>query len=179
MTYENCDQIHFPDLTDHRRHMDSAETYPIYYIYKTVPTEETVSVCPTLAKYLCRRLKYRDCEAGGIWGMSDGIMTHYYHDHYARCNSDHFLPSPDDLNWIIRQWRKVGITFGGIIHCHPANRETPSASDLRYVATLLTFNPQIPSVMLCIITDTLRFFHFERDFLAYWSENMKCGIADE
>lgn len=167
MAYEHYDQIHFPDLADHRRFPDPAETYPVHYTYKTVFAEDSVRVCPTLAKYLCRRLKYRDHEEGGILGMSDGVMTHYYHDHNARCDGDHFLPAPDDLNWIIRQWGRVGITFGSIIHCHPVCREIPSLSDLQYVVMLLTFNPQISSVLLCIVTDKLQFYRFERDFLTY------------
>ena len=165
--------VQFPDLTGFRRHPESVDTFPVYYTYKTVPVEETVSVCSVLTKHLRRRLKYQDTQAGGILGMSDGVITHYYHDHYARCDGDHFLPSSDDLNWIMRQWRKVGISFAGIIKCQAADQRTPSSSDLRYVAALLSFNPLLSSVLMAIVADDLYFFRYDRDFLPVWLENMK------
>lgn len=170
--------IQFPDLTNCHRYIDSVETYPVHHIYKTTPVDDTVRVCSIMAKYLCRRLKYRDVEDGGILGMSEGIMTHYYRDHYAQRTGDSFIPAPDDLNMIIREWHKVGTSFGGIIHCHPVHRKTPSESDLQYIATLLTFNPQIPSVLMCIVADGLHFYRFERDFLTYWEENMNYSALD-
>ena len=163
--------IQFPELSNERRYDDSAEIYPVHYTYKTAPAEDVVKVFSILSKYLCRRLKYRDVEDGGILGISNGMIAHYYRDHYAQRTAESILYAPDDLNWIIHEWNKIGTTFGGLIHCHPAHRKAPSTSDLQYVAMLLTFNPQLPSVLLCIVADGLNFYRFERDFLTYWEEN--------
>lgn len=166
--------VQFPDLTDYRRNPVDVAVYPIYYTYKTAPAEETISICQILAKYLCRRLKYRDKQVAGVLGMSDGIVTNYYQDHYGRYDSSNFLPAPTDLNYITKEWRKIGIDFCGMICNHPSTQRTPTASELRFIAALLSFNLHLPSVLLGIVAgDEPTFFRFDRDFLQIWLENTK------
>ena len=163
--------VSLPPYGDHRRVPVEVVQCPISYLYKKTQTEETVPVCAVLAKYLVRRVKYRDGEWGGILGMSDGVVTHYFPDHNGKTTADSYIPCHEDLNWIIAQWKRVGIEFGGILRGNPPGETMPGESDLRYMAALLTFNPRLPSVLLGIVADgQLYLYRFDRDFLT-WRQN--------
>ena len=84
--------VSLPPYGDHRRVPVEVVQCPISYLYKKTQTEETVPVCAVLAKYLVRRVKYRDGEWGGILGMSDGVVTHYFPDHNGKTTEESYIP---------------------------------------------------------------------------------------
>ena len=131
-------------------------------------TEESViPVDHQLLKYLLRKRKYRGIETGGILGSSQGVITHYYHDEGGKQTDGGYFPNSEDLNWIIAQWKRVGIEFGALLCVHAPDAPAPSVSNLWYVSAILSFNPRLPEVLLGIMADgQLIFFRFERDFLS-------------
>lgn len=140
--------------------------YPVYCTYKQLK-EVYIPVNSLLVRYLLRKQKYRGSETGGILGLSQSIITHYYHDQGGKLIEGGYFPNYEDLNWILAQWKRVGTEFGALLHIHAPGECVPSASDLRYVSAILSFNPKLPSVLLGIVADgQLTFFRFERDFLS-------------
>ena len=161
------DLMQLPPLPDLPKAPQEIVRCPVMCTYKRVE-ESFVPVNSMLLKYLLRKRKYRGSETGGILGLSEGIITHYYHDQSGKQIEGSYFPDYEDLNWILAQWKWVGTKFGALLHIHAHGENTPSASDLRYMAAILTFNPQLPSVLLGIIADNqLAFYRFDRDFLSY------------
>ena len=162
----DADPVQLPELPDRPAAAEAVQMYPVCCTYKRM--EETfVPVNPLLVKYLLRKQKYRGVETGGILGLSKGVITHYYHDHSGQEIEGGYFPNYEDLNWILAQWKQVGTEFGALLHIHAPGECVPSASDLRYVSAILSFNPKLPSVLLGIVADgQLTFFRFERDFLS-------------
>lgn len=158
--------IQLPPLTGYPTEEQETVQCPVLCTYK--PMEESfVPVNSLLVRYLLRKQKYRGSETGGILGLSEGIITHYYHDQDGKQIEGGYFPNYEDLNWILAQWKRVGTEFGALLHIHAPGKCVPSASDLRYVSAILSFNPKLPSVLLGIVADgQLTFFRFERDFLS-------------
>ena len=160
------DLVQLPPLSELPKAPQEIVRCPVMCTYKRME-ESFVPMNPVLLKYLLRKQKYRGSETGGILGLSQGIITHYYHDQGCKQIEGSYFPNYEDLNWIIAQWKRVGTEFGALLHIHAPGECVPSASDLRYVSAILSFDPQLPSVLLGIVADEqLTFFRFERDFLS-------------
>ena len=162
----NKELVQLPPLPVSPVATEEVTMYPVYCTYKQMK-EVYAPVNSLLVRYLLRKRKYRGSETGGILGLSQGIITHYYHDEGGKQIEGDYFPNYEDLNWILAQWKRVGTEFGALLHIHAPGACAPSASDLRYVSAILSFNPQLPSVLLGIVADEqLTFFRFERDFLS-------------
>lgn len=138
--------------------------YPVHYPDRAQTAAVALSAETEAA--LRRHLENRQIEQGGILGMSDGVLSHYYHDARADCDRNLFRPSAD-LVGVIDRWQRAGICFVGLIHSHPADRPELSPSDIHYAHSFLRSNPRLPALLMGIMAgEQLLFYGFERECLS-------------
>lgn len=82
-------------------------------------------------------------ETGGILGEKDGWIAYVEYD--EGLNSDKkcsYTPNTKELNKVIQLWKKHGITFCGIFHCHYFGVDTLSNGDKEYIITIMNSMPE-------------------------------------
>lgn len=94
-------------------------------------------------------------ETGMILGGDrvDGIVRHVFFDDAAQRTGTTYSPDVDRLNTLLGvSWNPAGIHLLGFVHSHPEGFATPSTGDVVYGERILDANPQLPRLLLPIVT---------------------------
>ena len=84
--------------------------------------------------------------------MRTGVICEYAHDiKFTGVCELSYVPEVRYLNRIIEEWYKNGIEFAGIIHSHPAGKESLSVGDMNYAQLLFNCNPELEFAYFPII----------------------------
>lgn len=75
-------------------------------------------------------------ELGGIIGITDGVISCYAFDN-QKSEYGIYRPNTEYLNYIIDEWQKNNISFGGIFHTHYPVGHGLSNNDLKYIKKIM------------------------------------------
>lgn len=93
-------------------------------------------------------------EAGGILGMREKKITAYYFDRTGLSLENKYIPDVRQINRVITNWAKCGISFCGFIHSHPSTHTKPSYGDMEYVKKILKNNGLKKLYLLIYLLDS-------------------------
>ena len=77
-------------------------------------------------------------EQGAILGVKDGNVNYFHIDDIgnSRSSKDIYTPDCNSLNQILKEWRKDGISFCGMVHSHSTGKTMLSKADTKYAQAL-------------------------------------------
>ena len=72
-------------------------------------------------------------ETGGILGVRAGrVVSEFYHDSTGLTTECNYIPDIENLNVVLRDWKRRGIDFVGFVHSHHADKKNLSKIDIKY-----------------------------------------------
>ena len=81
-------------------------------------------------------------ETGGIIGQQNGIIGFAEFDSgTVQSDCAVYIPNVEKLNSVIEKWKRSGIEFVGMFHCHPIGQETLSKGDIEYIHSVFDSMP--------------------------------------
>lgn len=97
-------------------------------------------------------------EKGGVLGMKDNTLCHYFFDEKSR-DPRCYRPTVPDVNRQVNLWlQEEGVRFCGFIHSHPPVHKTLSACDLLAAERNLILNRLPYLYMGLLVEGELLFF---------------------
>lgn len=92
-------------------------------------------------------------ETGGIIGRKNEKIVAYYFDKTGVFLENKYIPDIRQINRVITNWAKCGISFCGFIHSHPLLHEKPSYGDIEYAKKILKKNRLEKFYLLIYLTN--------------------------
>lgn len=81
-------------------------------------------------------------ETGGIIGQQNGIIGFAEFDSgTVQSDCAVYIPNVEKLNSVMEKWKRSGIEFVGMFHCHPIGQETLSKDDIEYINSVFDSMP--------------------------------------
>lgn len=81
-------------------------------------------------------------ETGGVLGELNGIISDFCQDDAESQTGRYaYVPNVKNLNGVIDQWAKKGISFTGIFHSHPYPQTELSIADKEYIIRIMRAMP--------------------------------------
>lgn len=91
-------------------------------------------------------------ERGGILGSGrDGVIRHFHFDTGAQCTPSSYSPDVAVLNRVIKDWKRTGVRFRGIVHSHPEQFSVLSAADKMYAKEIMKCFKKLKRLALPVV----------------------------
>ena len=116
---------------------------------------DTLVITETVLDAITRTIAALPAEQGGLLGgrYEDGVVRYYYFDHTSDRSGATYSPDHVLLTKLLEaDWNPHGIRLLGFVHSHPPGCNQPSGGDLTYARRILEAIPDLPRLLLPIIT---------------------------
>lgn len=116
---------------------------------------DTLVITETVLDAIARTIADLPAEQGGLLGGSyeDGVVRYYYFDHTSARSGATYSPDHVLLTKLLEtDWNPRGVRLLGFVHSHPPGCSKPSGGDLVYARRILEAIPDLPRLLLPIIT---------------------------
>jgi proteasome lid subunit RPN8/RPN11 len=120
--------------------------------YETKDPRLVLRMTQSVLESIITTIGVRKAESGGMFGGTDGMVTHYHFDQSSRTSAVTYSPDHTTLNTLFKeQWNPAGIRLNGFAHSHPGKGCMPSAGDRIYAEKILNTIGDIDLLWLPII----------------------------
>lgn len=101
---------------------------------------------------ICDTIGCLQPEQGGLIGGSNSVVTSFFFDTDAVTTKASYIPSINQLNNALAQWKAQNIDFLGIIHSHGHRDKRLSARDISFARKILQLNsPELKDILFPLV----------------------------